>query len=156
MGMLGAGIAPFTPHGIGASAGPPYGYRNWRPGINILTPTDTCNIQAFIEDESQWPENYEMPQNKRFFHIAIDNEWLVHSLVGKLCNVRKQHFGGPAKPDGWGVTEWTEKGAGVWTKGSTFRYGEEKSKLWPCSAVGWSSKRGAELPPVVLQLHKMP
>lgn len=132
-------------------------YENWRPGISIVPAGSTTHLQVHWHSADQWKEPHIIvPGEKAKFHmLAADVDWSVHKLIDRLMKIRKGQLNeGPDGGLGWAVTEWTEAGDGKYLKGSTFIFEDEKAKNTTLKAVGWTEKRGRELPPVVLQLHR--
>ncbi|TKX21500.1 hypothetical protein C1H76_5996 [Elsinoe australis] len=54
---------------------------------------------------------------------------------------------------GWSVTEVVELGDGEWDKGTSVKFGDGKAKE-TMGSFGWNERRGSDLPPVWLVLHK--
>ncbi|KAF4551428.1 Hypothetical protein D9617_13g099270 [Elsinoe fawcettii] len=55
--------------------------------------------------------------------------------------------------EGWEVTEVVELGDGEWSKGTNVKLGDDRAK-GTMGSFGWNERRGKELPPVWLVMHK--
>jgi hypothetical protein len=134
--------------------GPGLGYDSWRPGINVLPPTATTHIQVYWRSEKAWegPHTCTDEERAHFQFFAVDVEKTVSQLIEQLVVARN---GAGAKAADWALSEWSETGNGRFHKGSTFKHGEEKSNINTLNAVGWTARRGNQLPPVTIQMHKL-
>ncbi|PNS16099.1 GrpE, mitochondrial [Sphaceloma murrayae] len=76
----------------------------------------------------------------------------IHRVPVSLSVVE---FGEAVLGDGaaeWVVTEVVELGDGEWSKGTSFKFGDDKAK-GTMRSFGWNERRGGELPPVWLVVH---
>ncbi|KXT13581.1 hypothetical protein AC579_8095 [Pseudocercospora musae] len=118
-----------------------------RPGINYLFPSSHTILHIFSKAAPIWHERFH-GQNLNFKIFRVATCFTPRNIIERIVTKNK----GEGECKGWAVTEVVEAGDGVWRKGTTVLYdGEGKGDL---KALGWNEKRGKELPPVWLVVHK--
>lgn len=113
-------------------------------------------LHIFSKAAPIWESKYQ-GQNLGFKMFKVNTDFLVKRVVERV--LKKSAAEDKEECKGWCVTEVVEGGNGVWRKGTTIKYEDDKAK-GTLESMGWNSKRGGEggegggLPPVWLVVHK--
>ncbi|KAF7197479.1 hypothetical protein HII31_01289 [Pseudocercospora fuligena] len=119
-----------------------------RPGVNYLFAEKSAHtiLHIFSKAAPIWEEKYH-GQNLNFKMFKVATSFQVKTIIERIL----KKAGDDCK--GWSVTEVVEGGCGVWRKGTTIKYEDDKGK-GDLNGMGWNEKRGDKLPPVWLVVHK--
>ncbi|KXT00850.1 hypothetical protein AC578_966 [Pseudocercospora eumusae] len=121
-----------------------------RPGINYLfaSPNNHTILHIFSKAAPIWEEKYH-GQNLNFKMFKVATSFRVKTVIERILKKTEEQ----EECKDWAVTEVVEGGCGVWRKGTTIKYEDDKAQ-GELVSMGWNEKRGGELPPVWLVVHK--
>ncbi|EME81260.1 uncharacterized protein MYCFIDRAFT_81333 [Pseudocercospora fijiensis CIRAD86] len=118
-----------------------------RPGTNYLFPSKSSHtmLHIFSKASTKIWEHDSPPKSLNFKIFKVATNFRVKDVIERVLKT--------GDCEGWCVTEVVEVGGGRWRKGTTVKFGEEKG-LGTLADMGWNGRRGGELPPVWLVVHK--
>ncbi|KAK4545155.1 hypothetical protein LTR36_003706 [Oleoguttula mirabilis] len=117
------------------------------PGSNYMFPMEHTKMHIFQKACKVWESKYKDEQLK-FKIFYVDTQSSVKSVIERtlgssdvdMCN-------------GWAISEVMEHGEGVWIKGTTFEYTNDRAN-GILASMSWDAKRGTSRPPVWVAVHK--
>ena len=121
---------------------PPAGLRE---GVRYLYPTNNTTIHVLNSPDQTW-NNSSGSGLVHFFIYIVPCCISVRELIELL--------GGDG--ENMAVTEVFETGEQDWDKGVTVKYNDEAMGTKALSSMSWTKRRGADLPPVWMVLHRAP
>ncbi|KAH9814257.1 hypothetical protein Tdes44962_MAKER05694 [Teratosphaeria destructans] len=125
-------------------------------GANYMFPAqdDHTQINIFRKAAKVWDPKYKGVK-LGFKMFTVDTSKTVKSMIEHVrADVKSADVDLAEHCKGWAATEVLEGGSSTWFKGTTIEYTSDKAK-GTLKSMGWDKKRGTDLPPVWICVHKV-
>ncbi|KAK3113318.1 hypothetical protein LTR53_009493 [Teratosphaeriaceae sp. CCFEE 6253] len=121
------------------------------PGASYMFPSAHLTLHIFKRGSKLWLPKYR-GQRLEFKIFVADTQKTVRQMMEHVIGANAGE--GEAKCKGWAATEMIEQGGGAFINGTTIEYATDRAKS-SFEACGWTSRRGEDLPPVWIAIHKI-
>ncbi|KAK3650020.1 hypothetical protein LTR56_006607 [Elasticomyces elasticus] len=121
------------------------------PGTNYMFATETLMLHIFKRASKIWLPKYH-DKALEFKIFKANTQKTVRQMIEHTMGAMNAAEGAE-KCKGWAATECIEIGEAKFIKGTTIEYTSDKAKS-TFEACGWNGRRGEDLPPVWIAIHK--